>query len=68
MGRDVVDAANKIVQLEIDVLIKNRRNQLEKETLTLKGSCYNCEEPLQGKLFCDVDCREDYDKRKRHVR
>lgn len=31
------------------------------------GECYNCEEPLEepDKLFCDCDCREDFEKRKR---
>lgn len=28
------------------------------------GHCYNCQEPLNsGSLFCDADCRDDYEKR-----
>lgn len=32
-----------------------------------KGSCYNCEEPLEkeGQLFCDADCEQDYRLRTR---
>lgn len=30
------------------------------------GACHNCDEPLeQGRAFCDADCRDDYDARKR---
>lgn len=30
------------------------------------GACYNCSEPLPvGKRFCNVDCREDYERRAR---
>jgi hypothetical protein len=30
------------------------------------GSCYNCDAITPpGARFCDSDCREDYDKRKR---
>ncbi len=30
------------------------------------GQCHNCQEELQGDtLFCDSDCRDDYDKRTR---
>ncbi|HAM4192654.1 TPA: DUF2116 family Zn-ribbon domain-containing protein, partial [Escherichia coli] len=29
------------------------------------GFCYNCGEPVKTGLFCDGDCREDYEKRER---
>lgn len=30
------------------------------------GACLNCDEPLPlGELYCDVDCRDDYNKRNR---
>lgn len=29
------------------------------------GSCYNCHEEVEGtRVFCDMDCQEDYEKRK----
>ncbi len=32
--------------------------------LTPKGRCYNCEERIpKGRLFCDLDCSHDYDRR-----
>ncbi|QQX80836.1 hypothetical protein JK628_02890 [Shewanella sp. KX20019] len=39
---------------------------IRKEQLTPKGACFNCLEPIttgKNKLFCDCDCREDYEKR-----
>lgn len=36
------------------------------EPLAFIGSCYNCNEALEaGHRFCDVDCREDFEARKR---
>lgn len=33
------------------------------------GTCYNCLERVGGcRLFCDVDCREDYEKIQRSER
>jgi hypothetical protein len=30
------------------------------------GFCYNCEEPVKtAALFCDKDCRDDYEHRER---
>lgn len=68
MGRDIVDAANRMVQHEIDNLIHNHRRKSEATRLKESGRCYNCEETINEGLFCDTDCREDYEKRKRHVR
>ena len=33
-----------------------------KPTLPECGACYNCNEPIKAGLFCDRDCREDYEK------
>lgn len=44
------------------------RDQLAKKqdsVLPLIGECYNCAEPLDGKRFCDADCRDDYQARLR---
>ena len=37
---------------------------IRKQELTPKGACYNCHESIDT-LFCDVDCREDWEKRNR---
>ncbi|ECM8010493.1 DUF2116 family Zn-ribbon domain-containing protein [Salmonella enterica subsp. enterica serovar Newport] len=35
----------------------------ERHTLPETGHCHNCGERISAGLFCDGDCREDYDKR-----
>jgi len=47
-----------------DAIDKVRHRQV----LHPKGACFNCEEalePFSGKLFCDTDCRDDFEKRHR---
>ena len=36
-----------------------------KPTLLACGRRYNCDEPIPRGLFCDQDCREDYERRTR---
>lgn len=37
-----------------------------KREITPSGICYECEELVaQPKLFCDTDCRDMYEKRKK---
>ena len=63
MGRDVVDTANELVEHEITTLINNHARQRVATTLPMIGRCHNCEEDVTETLFCDADCREDYDRR-----
>lgn len=36
---------------------------LRKPVLKPVGVCWNCGEPVSGTtLFCDIDCRNDYEK------
>ena len=38
-------------------------------TLKPIGTCYNCQEKVGGcRLFCDPDCRDDYEKIQRSKR
>ncbi len=58
---DSADIAYENEQFSMSIRLKNRiRNRLP-ET----GFCYNCGEPVKTGLFCDGDCREDYEKRER---
>lgn len=27
------------------------------------GLCLNCDEPVEDRMFCSADCREDYERR-----
>ena len=35
------------------------------DAMTFTGSCYNCEAPIEHGSFCDTDCRDDYQLRKK---
>lgn len=56
-------------QQTIDLHFQEAMNNVKKmgTRLNPKGECYNCEEPMENpnQLFCDCDCREDFEKRKR---
>lgn len=32
------------------------------------GQCHNCGEAIEGAAFCDADCRDDWQARKRAAR
>lgn len=63
MSRDVVDAANELVQHEINNLVQNHVRKSTLNRLAVTGRCYNCEDDVEEGLFCDPDCRQDYDRR-----
>jgi hypothetical protein len=49
--------------------VVERRINAIRNTPSLKpiGLCYNCQEKIgSSKLFCDLDCRSDYEYRKKY--
>lgn len=55
-------------QQTIELHFQQAMHQTKKKAvlLTPNGECYNCDESIDhDQLFCDVDCRDDYEKRKR---
>ena len=48
---------------EQEALHLNAALSVRKLTLPIVGFCYNCNERVSG-LFCDADCRVDYEDRK----
>ena len=55
-------------QQTIDLHFQQPMHLTKKKAVTLPpiGECYNCEEKIDhDRLFCDADCRDDYEKRKR---
>lgn len=61
---DLADDAAVIIDRDMAVKIHNARNAIINQP-PVKGSCYNCSEPLTDKRFCDEDCASDYEKRNR---
>jgi hypothetical protein len=58
---DEIDMANEQVEMTLRSA-RLRRNP----TLPVIGQCYNCESDIPVGVFCDSDCRDDYEKRTRN--
>ena len=56
---DICDQADELIQMSLTNKINEIRS---KKPLQATGKCLNCDEQVEG-LFCDVDCRDDYDYR-----
>lgn len=63
---DPLDYASEITQRETEARIAAVRDSQE-QNLRNKGACYNCDEPIE-ELFCDEDCRDDYEWREERRR
>lgn len=60
---DEVDRGNDQAEQTLQHLVAQARRV---RALMPVGRCYNCEEHVEiNRLFCDLDCREDYDRRQR---
>lgn len=57
---DIADLAEEEIEQTLERARRTRAPEL-KHT----GSCHNCDEPLAAGLFCDHDCRDDYERRAR---
>lgn len=57
---DEADVANE----EMELTLASARSK-RVPSLPAIGQCYNCEEPLKVGVFCDSDCRDDYERRVR---
>jgi hypothetical protein len=57
---DEVDRANDQAQQMLDLQLKAR-----KSVIAPKGACHYCDEPLHDGLFCNADCRDDFEKEQR---
>lgn len=60
---DDIDKGNEHAENMLDAQIKRVRSKAA-DGLRAIGQCWNCDEPAHG-LFCDSDCRDDYDRRAR---
>lgn len=58
---DEADMAQDIEQARLAAIMSKRERHAWPEV----GYCHNCGESLPAGLFCDADCRDDYEKRER---
>jgi len=62
---DDIDRAQERDQLLRDIALIEANHHRPPPTPPI-GRCYNCESSVPpGVRFCDLDCRDDYDARKR---
>lgn len=61
-----MDYASEITQRETEARIAAVR-EAQEQHLRNKGACYNCDELIE-ELFCDEDCRDDYEWREERRR
>ncbi len=62
---DLVDEGNENAARGLESAIAKVRHDATK-TLEPTGECYTCgQDVAEGRRFCDVGCRDDWDKRQR---
>lgn len=65
---DEIDRAAALTERMTEIAIENARANAAKRELPPTGFCHNCEEefePGSTLIFCDGDCRHDYEYRKK---
>lgn len=68
MNEHIADPLDRAVIEQEALLQEQLRAARVKQPAPLPfiGTCYNCHETLEdGHRFCDVDCRDDFEARKR---
>ncbi|EBS4549033.1 DUF2116 family Zn-ribbon domain-containing protein [Salmonella enterica] len=58
---DEADIASESEQLRTDAALSGR----ERHELPETEHCHNCGEIISAGLFCDADCRDDFEKREK---
>ncbi len=63
---DSADQAEKQESFLLAERIREVRSRTTTKSRVPRGSCYFCDEPLpEPDIFCDRDCKEDYDRLQR---
>jgi hypothetical protein len=66
---DIIDDANDLADLYQELQIKKARAQLNVNKFEHTGFCINCEEVVKSpRIFCDGDCRDDFERRKKYAK
>jgi hypothetical protein len=55
------DAASDLTDRENESIIARARAKAAIKKFPITGQCYSCEAPLTDRVFCDADCRDDYE-------
>lgn len=58
------DEADKAFEQQEHFLQESLRIVQSKRLVAIVGSCYNCGDPTPSRLFCDLDCEKDWERRR----
>lgn len=63
---DHADVSDKLIEMVVRIGLNSVRSQ---PALVADGRCYFCDEKIVSHiLFCNVDCRDDYEKEQNALR
>ncbi|MCU8015882.1 hypothetical protein L5M36_03085 [Shewanella sp. SM72] len=62
---DNVDDANKLADLHLNIALAKRDLPAPR---AVTGVCHWCEDPVDGVVFCDADCRDDFEREQRRTK
>lgn len=63
---DIFDQASEREQQDLALALKIQRERAVRDTLIPTCRCYFCEGDISaGRLFCDGDCRDDFERERK---
>ena len=66
---DIFDRASDAEERDRELALKTQRARAERDKLIPTGRCYFCEGDIPaGRLFCDGDCRDDFEREQKRRR
>lgn len=60
-----IDFADQAQDLSDLILSRTLQNQQLKTSIPFSGLCLSCEEPIEKGRYCDSDCRDDHESRRK---
>jgi hypothetical protein len=61
---DISDQATRIEEAAREAALSNAALAAKRSALIPTGACLNCDNEVpEAKLFCDADCRDDFEHR-----
>jgi len=66
---DIYEQASEAEERDRALALKTQKERAAREALIPTGRCYFCEEDVGiGRLFCDGDCRDDFEREQKRRR
>ena len=63
---DIYDQASAAEARDLALSLKAQKERAKRDKLIPTGRCYFCEGDISaGRLFCDGDCRDDFEKERK---